>query len=175
MRHQTGRHLPEGVYVARRHQSNRRVTLADALSWKAGGWIGKDGRWKRGKRHRLRRGEEAEGWRERVWKEKARLFPGAAMPYLILDLRREISYRICVVFARLEGDETTPSSGSFVVVSARWELNDSYYDASVLPLTKNTLARHRVLLNAFNVATFSRDFLFRQCEGRNRNGVNFNI
>lgn len=72
-------------------------------------------------------------------------------------LRREISYRICVVFARLEGDETTPSSGSFVVVSARWELNDSYYDASVLPLTKNTLARHRVLLNAFNVVTFCSD------------------
>lgn len=88
MRHQTGRHLPEGVYVARRHQSNRRVTLADALSWKAGGWIGKDGRWKRGKRHPriTRRGEEAEGWRKRVWKEKARLFPGVAMPYLILDL-----------------------------------------------------------------------------------------
>lgn len=88
MRHQTGRHLPEGVYVARRHQSNRRVTLADALSWKAGGWIGKDGRWKRGKRHPriTRRGEEAEGWRKRVWKEKGRLFPGVAMPYLILDL-----------------------------------------------------------------------------------------
>lgn len=88
MRHQTGRHLPEGVYVARRHQSNRRVTLADALSWKAGGWIGKDGRWKRGKRHPriTRRGEEAEGWRKRVWKEKARLFPGVAMPYLIFDL-----------------------------------------------------------------------------------------
>lgn len=52
------------------------------------------GRWMDRERWKVKEGQETPenhekregGWRKRVWKEKARLFPGVAMPYLILDL-----------------------------------------------------------------------------------------